>query len=81
MFLEKAMAPHSSTLAWKVPRTEEPDRQRSLAGCSPWGHKELDTTERTHTIKNNNNKRGKEIALSYSRVTKGCRRNKGIRIH
>ena len=23
--------------------------QRSLAGCSPWGQKELDTTERTHT--------------------------------
>ena len=22
--------------------------QRSLAGCSPWGHKELDTTERLH---------------------------------
>jgi len=21
--------------------------QRSLAGCSPWGHKELDTTEAT----------------------------------
>ena len=21
------------------------DRQRSLACCSPWGHKELDTTE------------------------------------
>ena len=28
---EKAMAPHSSTLAWKIPRTEEP------VGCSPWG--------------------------------------------
>ena len=23
--------------------------QRSLAGYSPWGHRELDTTERTHT--------------------------------
>ena len=28
---EKAMAPHSSTLAWKIPWTEE------LVGCSPWG--------------------------------------------
>ena len=27
---EKAMAPHSSTLAWKIPW------QRSLVGCSPW---------------------------------------------
>ena len=31
------MATHSSTLAWKIPR--------SLAGCSLWGHKESDTTE------------------------------------
>ena len=23
-------------------------RQRSLVGCSPWGHEELDTTERLH---------------------------------
>ena len=24
--------------------------QRSLVGCSPWGHKESDTTEREHKI-------------------------------
>ena len=36
------MAPHSSTLAWKIPWTE------SLVGCSPWGCKEWDTTERLH---------------------------------
>ena len=30
-FLEKAMATHSSTLAWKIPG------RRSLVGCSPWG--------------------------------------------
>ena len=87
-FAEKEMAPHSSTLAWKIPWTEEPGRlqsmgslrvghdwgtslslftfmhwrrkwhptpvllpakshgQRSLDGCSPWGRKESDTTER-----------------------------------
>ena len=87
---EKAMAPHSSTLAWKIPWTEEPGRlqsmgslgvghnwatslslstfmhwrrqwhptpvflpgkshgQRILVGCSPWGCKELDTTEQLH---------------------------------
>ena len=81
------MASHSSTLAWKIPWTEEPGRlqsveslrvghdraislgfftvmhwrrkwqptpvflpgkshgQRSLAGYSPWGPKELDMTE------------------------------------
>ena len=27
--LEKAMAPHSSTLAWKIPWTEEPGRLQS----------------------------------------------------
>ena len=27
---EKAMAPHSSTLAWKIPWTGEPDRLRSM---------------------------------------------------
>ena len=33
------MASHSSTLAGKS------HERRSLVGCSPWGHKELDTTE------------------------------------
>ena len=28
---------------------ENPHGQRSLAGCSPWGHKELDMTERLST--------------------------------
>ena len=37
---EKAMAPHSSTLAWRIPC------RRSLVGCSPWGRGESDTTER-----------------------------------
>ena len=27
---EKAMAPHSSTLAWKIPWTEEPGRLQSM---------------------------------------------------
>ena len=36
------MAPHSNTLAWKI------SEWRSLVGCSPWGHKESDTTERLH---------------------------------
>ena len=36
------MAPHSSTLAWKIPWTDE------LEGCSPWGRWGSDTTERLH---------------------------------
>ena len=35
------MATHSSILAWRIPW------MRSLVGYSPWGHKELDTTEVT----------------------------------
>ena len=47
--LEKEMATHSSTIAWKIPWTEEP--QRSLVGYSPWGsQKQLDTTERLHLL-------------------------------
>ena len=34
---EKAMAPHSSTLAWKIPRTEEPGRLQSM-GSRRVGH-------------------------------------------
>ena len=30
LLLEKAMAPHSSTLAWKIPWTEEPGRLQSM---------------------------------------------------
>ena len=39
---EKAMAPDSSTLAWKI------HGRRSLLGCSPWGREESDTTEQLH---------------------------------
>ena len=35
--LEKAMAPHSSTLAWKIPWMEEPDRLQSM-GSLRVGH-------------------------------------------
>ena len=36
-FLEKAMAPHSRTLAWKIPWTEEPGRLQSM-GSLRVGH-------------------------------------------
>ena len=89
IFCSLLLAPHSSTLAWKIPWMEEPGGlqsmgsltvghdwatslslstcmhwrrkwqptpvflpgeslgQRSLVGCSPWGHTESDTTEAT----------------------------------
>ena len=34
---EKAVATHSSTLAWKIPWTEEPDRLQSM-GSRRVGH-------------------------------------------
>ena len=34
---EKAMAPHSSPLAWRIPRTEEPGRLQSM-GSQRVGH-------------------------------------------
>ena len=36
-FLEKVMATHSSTLAWKIPWTEEPGRLQSM-GLQRVGH-------------------------------------------
>ena len=41
--LEKEMAIHSSSLAWKIPWTEEPGRLQSM------GRKESDMTERLST--------------------------------
>ena len=32
--LEKEMAPHSSTLAWRIPRTVEPSRPQSMGSQS-----------------------------------------------
>ena len=65
--LEKEMATHSSTLAWKIPWMKEPG--------SPWGCKESHTTERLHfhfhllhvnltqTSQNNSMGRGKLLKL------------------
>ena len=40
--LEKEMAIHSRTIAWKIPRTEEPSRLQSM------GRKESNTTQQLH---------------------------------
>ena len=44
--LKKEMATHSSILAWKVPRTEEP------GGLQSMDHKESDKTEQLNDNKN-----------------------------
>ena len=41
--LEKEMATHSSILAWRISRTEEPE------GLQSWDRKESDTTKRLTT--------------------------------
>ena len=38
--LKKGRPTHSSILAWRIPRTEEP------GSCSAWDRKQSDTTER-----------------------------------
>ena len=45
------MATHFSILAWRIPMDREAlqTEQRSLAGCSPWHHEELDMTEKLST--------------------------------
>ena len=48
--LEKELATHSSIIAWRIPRTEEPGRL-----YSPWGCKESDMTEPLEDVS------GKEI--------------------
>ena len=45
--MEKEMATHSSTLAWKIPWTEKLLRAWQ-ATVSPWCCKEQDTTKRLH---------------------------------
>jgi len=56
--LEKGMATHSNTLAWRIPWTE------SLAGYSPWGHKESDMTEQ-NCSKPSGGARSKVFAMAY----------------
>ena len=58
--LEKEMAPHSSTLVWKIPWTEEPGRLQSMGSQSDttewldftmfkWLLKELSSSSHIHT--------------------------------
>ena len=49
--LEENMATHPSILAWRIPGMEE------RGGCSPWGHKESDTTEQLSTAQHRRGER------------------------
>ena len=69
--LEKAMAPHSSTLAWKIPWTEEPGRLPSM-GSQRVGHvweTPLSLSFSSHTT-NNGRIRIQPTDLSLSQYAK-----------
>ena len=44
------MAPHSSTLAWKIPRMEEPSRLQSVGSQSRTGLSDLTFTFHFHAL-------------------------------
>ena len=56
--LEKGMATHLNTLAWRIPWTE------ILAGYRTWGHKELDMTEQ-NCSKPSGGTRSKVFDMAY----------------
>ena len=53
-FTEKAMAPHSSTLAWKILWTEEPGRLQSMRSLSTFSiiglHNDLQPRDRAMLV-------------------------------
>ena len=60
--LEEEMATHSSILAWRIPRTEEP------GGCSPWGPKGSDRTDKQAM--------GEERETEQENMRRGPKRNR-----
>ena len=60
--LEKEMAIHSSTLAWKIPWTEEPDRLQFMGVAKSW------TRLSDFMTKN----REERLFLSYDESKKDC---------
>ena len=47
---EKAMAPHSSTIAWKIPWTEEPGRLQSMGSHSQTRLKQLRSSSSSSSV-------------------------------
>ena len=75
-----------STQQWQPAPVFSPGEflgQRRLADCSPWGHKESDTTEQLSTAHihtdtkdtEGTNKREKKICLGTATLKEGLRRN------
>ena len=69
MTREKAMAPHSSTLAWKIPWTEEPGGLQSM-GSRGVGHDWSDLAAPAPAAeKRLNYRRGRITSRIYNRIT------------
>ena len=66
--LEKEMAIHSSTIAWKIPRTEEPDRVQSM-GSQRVGHDWA--TSLTYRVDENQSPTTRQ-SLSHHNVGERC---------
>ena len=60
--LEKEMATHSSTLAWRIPWREEPGRLQSM-GC-----KESDMIERLHSLMVTGEPGNTDMPLSFLEI-------------
>ena len=60
--LEKAVATHSNTLAWKIPWTEEPCRLQSM-GSHRAGYKQVTSLSRNNNLKNLLSPGGVEFAV------------------
>ena len=72
MTREKAMAPHSSTLAWKIPWTEGPGGLQSR-GSLGVGHDWSDLAAPAAAAKKRlNYRRGRITSRIYNRITSSC---------
>ena len=60
---EKAMAPHSSTLAWKIPWMEEPGRRQSMGSLSETRLNDFTFTFHFHASENEMTTHSSDLAL------------------
>ena len=61
---------HGNTVQYSC--LENPHGHRSLVGCSPWGHKESDTTERLSTAHKLSYSLGRTFLQGISLHETGC---------
>ena len=77
--LEKEMATHSSTLAWKIPRTEEPGRLQSKGVTKRWTRLSDFTSPKTKDRPIPNELRKKYLAPIYDAYSHEATQKKFIK--